>query len=157
MMSVCTLILASEEAQMSTFFQGNMPLDHPLTSSPPPLFLSLAKIRTPFIPSVKKLFLWIYSKTLIWHYLAAVAYVKDCMVCTIFLWTENKTFHSMRKNKNTKFGLWKGYIRPIHCICTFNYRVPTYSEFSYRPASANNVEPVFHWIVWPDWSVALHL
>ena len=50
MMSVCTLILASEEAQISAFFQGSMPLDHPLT----PQFLSLAKIRTPFIPSEEK-------------------------------------------------------------------------------------------------------
>ena len=60
-MSVCIVILALEEAQISTFFQGSVPLDHPLT----PKFLSLSKICTPFIPSVKKLFVGIYSKTLI--------------------------------------------------------------------------------------------
>ena len=32
-----------------------------------------------------------------------------------------------------------------------------YSEYSYRPASTNNIEPLFHSIVRPDWSVALHL
>ena len=32
-----------------------------------------------------------------------------------------------------------------------------YSKYSYRPACTNNIEPLFHSIVRPDWSVALHL